>query len=63
MLVAAVTADGVLTTLRLGDTAVSAALLIPVLSMAAEIAGAGLLIFHLRGLARRMASIAALLEI
>jgi hypothetical protein len=62
VLVAAVIADGVLTALRLGDTTVSAMALIPVLSMAAEIVGAGFLVFHLRGLVRRMASIAGLLE-
>ncbi|HKW55607.1 MAG TPA: permease prefix domain 1-containing protein, partial [Stellaceae bacterium] len=63
VLVAAVIADGVLTALRLGDTAVSAAFLIPVLSMAAEIAAAGFLVCRLHGMTRRMASIAALLEI
>lgn len=63
VLVAAVVADGVLTALRLGDTAVSAAFLIPVLSMAAEIAGAGLLVGRLLGMTRRMASAATLLEI
>jgi hypothetical protein len=62
VLIAAVIADGVLTALRLGDTTVSAMALIPVLSMAAEIVGAGFLVFHLRGLVRRMASIAGLLE-
>jgi hypothetical protein len=63
LLVASVTADGVLTALRLGDTAVSASFLIPVLSMAAEIAGACLLVGRLVGMSRRMASAAALLEI
>ena len=63
MLVAAVVADGVLTALRLGDAAISATLLVPVLSMAAEIAGAGLLVCRLLGTARRMASTVALLEI
>ncbi|HJT08907.1 MAG TPA: hypothetical protein VJ747_18390, partial [Stellaceae bacterium] len=63
VLVAAVVADGVLTALRLGDTAVSASFLIPVLSMTAEIAGAALLVWRLLGTNRRMASAAALLEI
>jgi hypothetical protein len=58
-----VIADCVLTALRLGDRAVSAAFLIPVLSMAAEILGAGLLVWRLAGMTRRMASAAALLEI
>lgn len=63
LLVAGVIADGVLTALRLGDTAFSASFLIPALSMAAEIAGAGLLAGRLLGMTRRMASAAALLEI
>lgn len=63
VLVASVTADGVLTALRLGDTAVSATFLIPVLSMAAEIAAAGFLVGRLLGMTRRMASAAVLLEI
>jgi len=63
MLVAAVVADGVLTALRLGDTAVSASFLIPLLSMTAEIAGAGVVLCRLLGMTRRMAAAAALLEI
>ena len=63
MLVAAVIADGVLTALRLDDAAVSASFLIPVLSMTAEIAGAGIVLCRLFGMTRRMASAAALLEI
>ena len=63
VLVSAVIADGVLTGLRLGAAPVSAGFLVPVLSMAAEIAGAGLLVGRLLGTARRMASAAALLEI
>ena len=58
-----VIADGMLTALRLGETAVSAAFLIPILSMAAEIAGAGFLVCRLHSMTRRMASAAALLEI
>jgi hypothetical protein len=63
VLVATVIADGILTALRLGDTAISTMVLVPVLSVAAEIAGVGLLIGWLVGMTRRMASAATLLEI
>ena len=53
-----VTCDGVLTILRLSGPASSAAWLIPILSMSIEIAGAGILAFHLRRVARQSASLA-----
>ena len=61
VLIASVISDGVLTALRLLETTMSAAFLVPILSMAIEIACAGLLVFQIRGATRRMASTAALM--
>jgi hypothetical protein len=54
--------DGVLTALLLLGTELSAGFLVPVFSMAIEIACVGILVFHIRGITRRTASTAALLN-
>ena len=59
-LIVAVIGDGVLTALRFLGTEWSADFLIPVFSMAIEIACAAVLVLHIRGVVRRMASTAAL---
>ena len=59
-LIISVISDGVLTALRLPETGLSADFLIPIFSMAIEIACAGILIFHIRSMTRRTASTAAL---
>jgi hypothetical protein len=61
-LVVSVTGDGVLTALRLAGSAVSAQFLIPMISMAVEIAGVGILIFIVRSVVVAMASTTALLK-
>lgn len=61
-LIAAVISDGVLTALRLSGWEWSADFVIPLLTMAIEIACAALLVFHVREVARRMASAAELLK-
>jgi len=61
-LIAAVISDGVLTALRLSGWEWSAYFLIPLLTMAIEIACAALLVFHVREVARRMARAAQLLK-
>jgi hypothetical protein len=61
-LVVSIICDGVLTALRLVETEVGAAFLIPIFSMAIEIACAGVLVFQMRSIAQRMASTAALLK-
>jgi hypothetical protein len=53
-LIASVVSDGVLTSLRLAGTEWSPAFLVPLLSMAIEIACAGALALQLRGMRRRM---------
>jgi hypothetical protein len=61
-LIAVVISDGVLTALRLSGWEWSAYFLIPLLTMAIEIACAALLVFHVREVARRMARAAQLLK-
>jgi hypothetical protein len=61
-LVVSVISDGVLTALLLRGMELSAGLLVPVFSMAIEIACVGILVFHIRGITRRTASTAALLN-
>ena len=61
-LVVSVISDGVLTALQLRGTELSAEFLVPIVSMAIEIACVGILVFHIRGIALRAASTAALLK-
>jgi hypothetical protein len=61
-LVVSVISDGVLTALQLQRAEVAAEFLLPIVSMAIEIACVGILVFHLRGIALRAASTAALLK-
>jgi hypothetical protein len=61
-LVVAVVSDGVLTAVRLSATELSVEFLIPILSMAIEVACAGVLVFHIRRVTQRTASAAALLR-
>jgi hypothetical protein len=53
---------GVLTALRLSGWELSFDFLIPIFSMAIEIACAAVLVVHIRGITKRMASTAALLN-
>ena len=59
-LVASVVCDALLTVLRLSGWEFSVAFLVPLLSMALEIACASLVVIHIRDIARRTASTAAL---
>jgi hypothetical protein len=59
-LVVSVISDAVLTALQLRGTGLSAMSLVPILSMALEIVFVGILAFHIRGIASRAASTAAL---
>jgi hypothetical protein len=61
-LVVSVISDGVLTTLRLPGGELSAEFLIPIFSMAIEIACAGVLVFQIRNITQRATSTAALLK-
>ena len=61
-LVGCVASDAVLTALRLSETEVSVRFFIPILSLAFEIACAGVLVWHLRSITLRTASTAALLR-
>jgi hypothetical protein len=61
-LVVSVISDGVLTALRLLGTELSAEFLVPIVLMVIEIACAGILVFHIRGIALRAASTVALLK-
>jgi hypothetical protein len=61
-LIASVISDGVLTALRLSGWEWSAYFLIPLFTMAIEIACAALLVFHIREVARRVAGAAQLLK-
>ena len=61
-LVVSVISDGVLTALQLRGTELSAQSLVPIFSMAIEIACVGILVFHIRGVTLRAASTAALLK-
>ncbi len=61
VLIAAVISDGVLTGLRFFETEISLDFLIPLLSMAIEFVGAGILVLHIRRMTQRTASAVALL--
>jgi hypothetical protein len=61
-LVVSVISDGVLTALQLPGRELSVEFLVPIASMAIEIACVGILVFHIRGVALRAASTAALLK-
>jgi hypothetical protein len=61
-LVVSVISDAVLTALQLRGTELSAESLVPIFSMAVEIACVGILVFHIRGVTLRAASTAALLK-
>lgn len=61
-LAVSVVSDGVLTALHWRGATWSAALLVPLLSMALEVACVGILAFHIRGVTSRAASTAALLK-
>jgi hypothetical protein len=61
-LVVSVTSDAVLTALQLRGTALSTMSLVPLLSMAIEIVFVAVLVFHIRGIALRAASTAALMK-
>jgi hypothetical protein len=52
----------VLTALQLRGTDFHACVLVPVISMAMEVAGVGVLAFQIRSMTRRAASTAALLK-
>ena len=54
--------DGVLTALRLFRTELCVGFLVPIFSMAIEIACAGALVFQIRSLTQRATSTAALLK-
>ena len=62
-LAVSVISDGVLTALRLPEMELSAEFLIPVFSMAIEVACAGILIFQIRSIVQRATCTAALLKI
>jgi hypothetical protein len=59
-LTTSVFSDGVLTAIKLSDTAFSSRSLIPIFSMTVEVASVGFLAFHIRETARRAAQIAAM---
>lgn len=61
-LVVSVVSDAVLTALNLHGTGLSAESVVPIFSMAIEIACVGMLLFHIRGVTQRAASTAALLK-
>jgi hypothetical protein len=61
-LLVSVCSDAVLTVLQLRGAGLSALALVPILSMAIEIACVGILIFHIRSVSLRAASTAALLK-
>jgi hypothetical protein len=61
-LAVSVVSDAVLTALRLPEAELSAEFLIPVFSMAIEVACAGILVFQIRSLTQRATSTAALLK-
>jgi len=60
-LVVSVSSDAVLTALQLRGPGLSAMSLVPILSMAIEVACVGFLVFHIRSVALRAASTAALM--
>lgn len=61
-LAVSVISDGVLTALQLPGRELSAEFLVPIVSMAVEIGCLGILVFHIRGVALRATSTAALLK-
>jgi hypothetical protein len=61
-LTVSVISDGVLTAFQLRGTDFHACVLVPVISMAMEVAGVGVLAFQIRSMTRRAASTAALLK-
>jgi hypothetical protein len=61
-LVVSVSSDAVLTAIQLHGTELSAASLVPIFSMAVEIACVGILVSHIRGITLRAASTAALMK-
>ncbi len=61
-LTVSVISDGVLTALQLSATGLHRGALLPVVSMAIEVAGIGVLAFQIRSMTRRAASVAALLK-
>jgi hypothetical protein len=61
-LTVSVVSDGVLTALQLYGAELHAGALVPVISMAIEVAGVGVLAFQIRSMTRRAASVAALLK-
>lgn len=61
-LIVSVISDGLLTALRLPGTQLSAEFLLPVFSMAIEVACAGVLVFQIRSTTQRAMSTAALLK-
>jgi hypothetical protein len=61
-LLTSVLSDGVLTTLRLIETGAAAGIVIPLVTMAIEIACVAIVITSIRGVSRRMESTAALLR-
>jgi hypothetical protein len=61
-IVASVICDGFLTALRLSGWEMSVDFLIPIFSMAIEVLCAGVLVFHIRSITRRMESTATLLR-
>ena len=61
-LITSVICDGVLTALRLWGLQFSFDFMVPIFSMAIEIACAGVLVVHTRGITQRLACAAALLS-
>jgi hypothetical protein len=61
-LIGSVVSDGALTAIRLSGTQMSADFLVPIVSMAIEIACVGVLILWIRSMVQRTAAIAALLR-
>jgi len=61
-LAVSVVSDAVLTALNLRGTELSAASVVPIISMTIEIACVGMLVFHIYGIAQRAASAAALMK-
>lgn len=61
-LAVSVVSDAVLTALKLRGTELSAASVVPIFSMAIEIACVGMLVSHIYGIAQRAASAAALMK-
>jgi hypothetical protein len=60
-LAVSVISEGVLTALHLRGTELHAGVLVPIISMAIEAAGVGVLAFQIRSMTRKAVSVAALL--